>query len=89
MVGFVSLFGSMIKSQSLKATSFALLAGAAVLHAFNFLWAFPFVSLSLPRQMLIMWVVVAMSHVIVAGWPAHCLDHIHLTNSGERHDKKV
>ena len=89
LVGLISFLASMLRSQYWKAISFALLAGAAVLHAFNFIWAFPFSELSMPRQMLVLWVIVALSHVIVAGWPAHCHEHHpHITMEGN-HDKEL
>lgn len=75
IVGLMTVISSISKSAGMKSVSFALLSGVATLHALNFIWPFPFLVVSMPKQMIVLWIVVALGHVVVAGWPTHCLQH--------------
>lgn len=86
-VGLLAIIAAITSSHSGKAFGFSFLAGTAILHAFSFIWPFPSLEVSMPRPMIIIWFVIAMSHVIIAGWPIHCLEHSHdITAEGHRHD---
>ena len=69
--GFCSILAAIYMGPRLTALAFSLLSGTAAIHALSFF--VNIIAVSLPMQMSVMWVVVAMAHVIVAGWPSQFL----------------
>lgn len=73
VAGIFSILAAIYGTRKLTALAFSALSGTAVIHALSFFVSL--IAVALPMQMSIMWIIVAMAHVIIAGWPVHCLDH--------------